>query len=384
MALLTKKEFEKLANVKSKYCISIFIPTHRAGKEVIESHDRLRLKKKTQELENNLEEKGLNVKEREQYLSGLKKLLDDSDFWRHQSDGLAVFITKDDFKYYRLPLYFDEYIYVSEEFYLKPLLNLFNSNKKFLLLGLSLHDTKLYAAKKHEIEEIKVDALTPENLLDAVGEDFKEKILQMRTGQTGMNGAMYHGQNMAKDLREEEIEKYLRKVDEGLHEVLREEKSPLVIFGDKNIGNTFKNLSKYKYIHEEILSPNANNVDLFLLHEKAKEQLKDYFEKEYNEKVKAFPELNSKGKASDELNEVIPAALNGKIDTLFVKRGETLPGTVDENELKIEIDAEIKDGNQCLLNLAAIQTFTQGGKVYVLSEDDMPGNRKTANAVYRY
>jgi hypothetical protein len=384
MALLKKKEFEQPANVKSKYCVSIFIPTHRAGKEVIESHDRLKLKKKTQELENSLEEKGLNGREREPYISNLKKLLNDSDFWRHQSDGLSVFITKDDFKYYSLPLYFDEYIYISEEFYLKPLLNLFNTDKKFFMLGLSLHDTKLYEATKYEIEQLEVEALTPENLIDTVGGDFKEKVLQMRTGQTGMDGAMYHGHNMAKDFKEEEVEKYLRNVDKGLNEVLREEKAPLVIFGDKNIGDTFKNLSNYKYIHDNILSPNANNVDLFFLHEKAKELLQDYFEKEFQEKINQFPELQRKGKASEALNEIIPASLNGKIDTLFVKQGEILPGKVDENELKIEIDSEINDENQCLLNLAAIQTFKQGGKVYVLHKNDMPGNKKTANAIYRY
>lgn len=384
MALLKKKEFEQLANVKSKYCISIFIPTHRAGKEVIESHDRLKLKKKTQELETRLEEKGLNEREREPYISDLKKLLDDSEFWRHQSDGLSVFITKDDLKYYSLPLYFDEFLYISEEFYLKPLLNLFNTDKKFFMLGLSLHDIKLYEATKYEIVQLEADALTPENLTDAVGKDFKEKVLQMRTGQSEAGGAVYHGHNMAKDFKEEEVEKYLRNADKGLNEVLREEKAPLVIFGDKNIANTFKNLSNYKYIHDNILSPDANNVDLFFLHEEAKELLQDYFEKEFQKKMNQFPELHRKGKASDALNEIIPASVNGKIDTLFVKQAETLPGKVDENELKIEIDSKISDENQCLLNLAAIQTFKQGGKVYVLHEDEMPGNKKTVNAIFRY
>jgi len=44
MALITKKDIERLDGIHSETCISIFIPTHRAGEEVLSGKDTLKLK----------------------------------------------------------------------------------------------------------------------------------------------------------------------------------------------------------------------------------------------------------------------------------------------------------------------------------------------------
>lgn len=39
MPLITKKEITELSNVNHENCISIFIPTHKAGKKVLQGED---------------------------------------------------------------------------------------------------------------------------------------------------------------------------------------------------------------------------------------------------------------------------------------------------------------------------------------------------------
>jgi hypothetical protein len=54
MSLITKKEIVELHDVNQENCISIFIPTHRAGKKVLQQEDSLALKNQLKEVKNKL------------------------------------------------------------------------------------------------------------------------------------------------------------------------------------------------------------------------------------------------------------------------------------------------------------------------------------------
>lgn len=105
MKLITKKQIESLHEIHEPYCISIFIPTHRAGNEVLKKQDSLSLKNQLKEVTKKLEGHGLTQLEIENRLRPLKNVLSDGDFWRHQSDGLALFLTKDVYEKFSLPIF---------------------------------------------------------------------------------------------------------------------------------------------------------------------------------------------------------------------------------------------------------------------------------------
>lgn len=54
MALITKEDIAELSEIKKENCISIFIPTHRAGEKVLEGVDSLRLKNELAEVREKL------------------------------------------------------------------------------------------------------------------------------------------------------------------------------------------------------------------------------------------------------------------------------------------------------------------------------------------
>lgn len=58
MPLITKKEITELSNVNHENCISIFIPTHKGGKKVLQREDTLMLKNQLTEVRNKLAKKG--------------------------------------------------------------------------------------------------------------------------------------------------------------------------------------------------------------------------------------------------------------------------------------------------------------------------------------
>src|SRR4051794_12479218 len=107
MNLFGREDFEKLSKIKEENCISIFLPVHSSGIEVIEGLDIIALKQKLLEVRDELEKKGaININ------SNLKKaldLLEDSNFWRSQEASLALFISSSTFNVFKLPISVSEY-----------------------------------------------------------------------------------------------------------------------------------------------------------------------------------------------------------------------------------------------------------------------------------
>jgi hypothetical protein len=84
------------------------------------------------------------------------------------------------------------------------------------------------------------------------------------------------------------------------------------------------------------------------------------------------------------LEDIVPAAINGKVDTLFVAKGPAIYGSFDEKNNTIGIDKEKSHGNTSLTELAAVNTFLQGGRVYFLPAEEMPDKETPLNALLRY
>lgn len=95
MPLISKQEIAELHQVNQKNCISIFIPTHRAGKKVLQEEDTLALKNELKEVKMKLSKQGIHKDIIDKMVNPAQQLIENSSFWRNQSDGLAIFIAED-------------------------------------------------------------------------------------------------------------------------------------------------------------------------------------------------------------------------------------------------------------------------------------------------
>jgi hypothetical protein len=104
MDILTRAELEQLMLKEQPLCVSIYLPTHRTGIET--QQDPIRLKNLLREAEQLLSAQGVGTHAVQKMLEPASRLLQDSDFWQHQSDGLAIFLSCNGARHYRLPLKF--------------------------------------------------------------------------------------------------------------------------------------------------------------------------------------------------------------------------------------------------------------------------------------
>jgi hypothetical protein len=179
---VSRAELKKLIEEPEGLCVSIFLHTHRAGAQT--QQDPIRLKNLLREAEGRLLAKGLRASEADELLTPARELLDDSVFWQHQSDGLAIFLSPGVFRYYRLPLNFEDLVVVADLYHLKPLLPLLTGDGQFYVLALSQNEVKLLQGTRHSVSEVELED-APESLADTLRYDDQEKQLQSHTGTAG-------------------------------------------------------------------------------------------------------------------------------------------------------------------------------------------------------
>ena len=390
MPILTKEQFESLAKFDNNPCISIYIPTERAGKDVLEEKDRIHLKSQWKKAYEKLKDMGLPQEKIDKIGKPIDDLIADTNFWRHQSDGLAIFAADGFFEKYTVPVNFEAFTYVSDHFYLKPLIPLFNGDGRFYLLHLQIDDVKLYEATQYTIGEVKIDDLVPDQLEDRVGYDFEEKNRKHKTQRNNIganpNGtSTVHGYEPATRDRKNEILRFFRAVDKGIYEILHNESVPLVVACQDSYFPIYQEASRYKNLYPKSVpgNPEADHDSVYGLHAAALNLLEPHFRKEKEEKMKEFNELNP-SRTSTSVSEIIPAIYEGKVDTLFLQNREDIWGKFNEPMASVEIENEPTNGNVSLMNLAAIKVIEQGGQVYLIENQFMPDKRSKMNAVFRY
>ena len=384
MPIITKKEIAELSDVNQENCISIFIPTHRAGKKVLQGEDSLVLKNQLKEVNNTLAKKGFPAGDITTMLAPVQQLIDDTSFWREQSDGLAIFIAEGFLKVYTLPVYFKEFNYVSNSFYLKPLMPMFVGDGNFYLLMLERSNVKLYECTHHSFTEIKIDDCIPETKQDVVGYDYEQKNLQFRTGQAGQ-GAMYHGQEAATGKQKNEIKKYLRAINDGLAPLLKAETMPMLIAAQDPLFDIYREVNTYPNVMEENLKVNFGNTNIYEVHEFAWEKMASVFDQKRKDKIALFVDEQGTGKTAIGIDEIIPAAINGKVDALFCENMSDIFGNYKEESNSISVTQGVEGENSIsLMNVAVVKTFLNGGEVYLLDKEEMPNPNSRINALYRY
>jgi hypothetical protein len=386
MSLLSKAEMEALVQRKNGWHVSIYMPTHRLSDEI--EQDPIRFKNLVSEAEEQIKEVGLREPEAKALLEPLHELAVSREFWRHQSDGLAVFISLDVFRYQRLPLNFDELVVVSTRFHIKPLLPLLSGDGRFYILSLSQNEIRLLQGTRYSVGEVDLEEI-PESLQEALKWEDPERRLQWHTSSSnepGYRNASFHGHLANAEIDSKDfIRRYFKKLDNGLSQILADERAPLVLAGVDYLLPIYKEVNSYQYTLDGGVTGNPDELDLEELHAKARPVVEPHFEESRKEAAALYKQLagQSDQRASQDVEEVIPAAVYERVDTLFVPRDVHRWGNFDPDTAETVVHSEQEPGDQDLFDLVAAHTFLNNGTVYAVEADQMPGGGKIA-AIFRY
>lgn len=381
-ALPIRGDIERLAALHEQPVVSLYLMTHQAGPDTRENP--IRYKNRLSEAEAQLQRAGWRQDDIQALLEPAREF-GDYRFWQHQRQGLAVFVGADQRFVYRLPYAPPELTVVASRFHLKPLLPLLTGDGRFFVISMSLNQARLFEATRNSVSEIALEDM-PTSLGEALQYDDFEPHAEHFTVSAPNRGdaALFQGQGAGEDRRETNILRYFQAFDNGLRELLEPQgdRIPVVFVGDKGIFPIYQQANHYKGLLDKSVDGNPEGLSEEELHARAWAVAEPYFKRAHEERRAVFAQLSGTGQTGSELDEVLLAALDGRIETLFIPLGERVWGHLDTEARTVEHRGE-GPASYDLYDAAAAYTLQYGGTVYATKLEDVPGEGAVA-ASYRF
>ena len=415
---VTPETVKELLDAPAGPCVTLTMPTHRAGAEGLRE-DGIRFRNLASRAEEMLKEEGVSGIRLQTALEPLKTLGSNELFWQHQAEGLAIFLApppEDDakaaptFRTFRLPQKLEEHAVLADRFEVLPLIPSAQGEGRFFVLAVSQNHVRLLEGTRYDVIERHPESL-PENLRDALNIDEYQGYLGLRSEKSsGVGGdvggrAIYHGHGGANQstVKQQELTEYFRRIGHGLEEFFRDPtppqhsseplppgtfKPPVVFAGVDFLFPMLKEAWDYPHLLAEPLTGNHDAVPAAELHAKAWPLAEEFFRQPFAREKTRFLEEKDSSVTSTALGEILEAARIGRVENLFLAEGARATGTLaDQPGLPTDGGAHApgqREGKEIdLLSVAAGETLRNSGRVFVVPRDEVPGGGTLA-ATFRY
>jgi hypothetical protein len=376
MDLFTRANLRSLVADHAQPCVSIFMPTHRGGSQ----EDPIRFRKLVARAHEGLIAYGLRTSQARDLLAPLHSLLEDASFWANQCDGLAVFLARDFLRVYRLPWTFAEELEVGGFFLVAPLLPLLHGDGRYYVLALSQNSVRLFQGTRFTVSPVDLKGV-PHSLAEALRTHDRDEVLTYHAQPTagGSWGAIFHGLGLD-DAKDNQV-RYFQAIDRGLHEVLREERAPLVVAAVEYLAALYREVNTYPHLLKQAIEGNPDRLSEAELHARAWALVEPGFQEAQRRAVRLYHQAAAAGSATADVFRIIPAAYRGEVETAFVALGQHLLGVLDPNTNEVSLHTPPAPGDEDLLNFTAIHTLRHGNTVYAVRPEDLPAGQFLA-AIY--
>ncbi|MCA9988523.1 MAG: hypothetical protein KDE59_29660 [Anaerolineales bacterium] len=386
---LSKKQLYGLLDHSGEFCVSLFLPTHQEQLEA-QMGDKLQLRNLLDQARSQLKwfAPALRHPDIERLLLPASDLLEQNgDFWKHQNQGLAIYLGVDFNQVVQLPMAIEPMVIVGRDFYLRPLLPLLQPEARFYLLLLSQNLVRLFKVTARELTEYHLREM-PTSLAEARQYDDPQKEVQYHgasgsSSPGGRRAAIFHGHGNASTHKKEMLTQFCREVDEGLQRYLARESLPMVVASVNYLFDIYRSVNSYAHLLPTAISGNPERVGLKKLREAGAALVQPLLDKEVEATVEKLWQALPASRATADPARIITSAAHNRVDTLLINTPNEYWGLFDLETQKYEQHERRAPGSQEMLNLAALQTLRHDGTVMVLEPGILAEEIKTA-ALFRY
>lgn len=340
---------------------SIYFPTHRSGPDT--QQDPIRLKNAIKALEAERERKELDAEKVEALLAHPRRLIEDEEFWRHQSLGLALFCRPSGMRIMKLPFAPAEFSRLGERFHIAPLVRAAGDLPVFHMLALNRDGSALYDVAGEDVVERTLDPRL-ESLAAARGMSdydadagFHSDSRGSRRGEGGEATPRYHALGTGTDEQEEvELERYLASIAHAVGEALAGSQAPLVLAGGDRLCGHIRGMLKGPRLCEGFVARNVNGVEPETLASAAREIVLAETGSPRDEAMERLEARLGSGEetALKDPDKLKQAASEGRVDVAFLDLQEKPEGTPADRDRARLIDD------------IAVETIRHGGTVYAM------------------
>jgi hypothetical protein len=383
--MFQRNDLDQLLAFDKRPAVSIYLPTHPAGREV--RQDGIRLRKLLAAAAKRLAAEQ-RPPEIDALLEPARRMVDDEAFWRYRDQGLGVFLGPGFDRIHKLPIAVPEELAIADHFCIKPLLPLIDPAGSFWVLALSASRTRLYQGSRWTFAEITALDL-PQGVSAIRGEtEYEEAHKASPTGRNlhasgGVANAQAFGEAPG-ELHKAQLIELLHRIIAALEPVIKRQPAPVILAAEPKIQGHFRELARWKELLTDGILEFADAVPEQDLHRKA---CAIFAPREERLRADALDRLQSLlgngGKATTKPEEIVKAARYGRVDRLFLSGGQPLWGFFDERQDRVVAHRQPAAGDDDLLDYAALMTLRQGGVVTLVDRTRLPPDGPAA-AILRY
>ena len=373
---LTRNEIVSLAENQVAPCVSILMPVHNPPED---KQNSVRLRNALKKASAELEQRGAQADE---VLGQLRESIEEASFWEGRQNGLAIFCAPGFLRHYHVPLDLEDLVLVGNHFHITPLLQVFSQNARFYVLALSQNQVRLFECSRYHVSEVPLPEGTPRSLTDAMKFEDPDRQIALNQTERGSN-SVHHAHGQPDEKGKVKIREFCKSLDNGIRDVLREQKAPLVLACVEFMAAIYKDANTYAQLTDDFVRGNPEGLKPEELRQNAWAVVEPYLFKGQQDSLARFGTMSGNGLTSKAIQEIVQAAYGGRVGALFVAPGLHQWGTIDEDRLRVKKHDEPQTGDEDLLAVAALQTLLHGGDVYTVEQDQIPDNAPVA-ALFRY
>jgi len=345
--------------------VSLFTPMVRGGAQV--AQNPIRWKNVLTGVEEALLRGGTLRTQVDAVLEQARALLHDPEFWQHQSDGLAFFARPGWARWFRLPLDLPALAAIGNRFFTAPVLEMLTADGRFLLLGLTRQQVRLFEGTRFRLEE--TFAALPSRRVNE--RQMRGRPDAFVAGSGGARaGVVFYSRGEVDQRQREETLQYFREVDAAVARYATDDRLPLLLAGAGDLVPLYRLVNTYPGVVSGELATNVEQLPLDVLHADARTLLEPVLRRDADAAIARYRQMLGTGLTSSEPAAVLSAAIDGRIDTLLLSAS---PFThASSNDLQVLLLGVHPRTVADQLDQAARACLAQGGTVNVVPNELMP------------
>lgn len=316
-------------------------------------------------------------------LNPLQQLKEDKTFWNTNTSAFALLATPKDYVIFRLNRSVKEKVIVADSFHTKPLIRHLQTQGVFHVLTLDREKFALYMCNQDHCQKVDFGEGIDVTKKEVLGTLDEERYLSHSSYNGSDNQTMYHGHDDTKNIIEKDTERYFRYVDNFVYDTYsKPTQRPLILWALPEHQSIFRKISKNKHLLEDGIKHSDQDLTEKNIQEETWKIMKPFYHKDINEHLDRYQQAHSKGLGSDNTGQIVSMIIQKNVESALIAAQKSIPGKINEDGTITfgQMKNPIYDD---LLDDLAERITRQGGKVYVIDDEEMPTESGIA-AIFRH
>lgn len=311
--MISKIEFEKIKSFNHNPSVSLYVPMELTGNY---DKNRIRWKNACQRAQQIIEDQYPDTGD---ILAPARELINNEKFWAYQSKTLAGFYSQDYSGHFHLIHEHPELESVRDTFHTFPLLQEISNDVRVFILAISENETQFYEAVKDGIYPVIIHDKVVTNYAEAMSNIEDKSSLQHHT--TRRSNAQFHANSSAEDKDTLRTRQYLRRIDDGIMEIIHDEQVPMVLACVEEYFPIYQEITRYPYLTDHLIAGNPEDLSPAQLHDNIQPLLREKRKQKMASFEKSYDARHYQNLTINDLDELTRNATLKNVDKVLIPFG---------------------------------------------------------------